>query len=73
MIPEEWKVLQEEVGDEAIEYKVEGVRRSTVPTMPGGIHLWVLDDDFPETTLWREGHGLVCEITGAYLCKILVA
>jgi hypothetical protein len=63
VIAEEWKVLQEEAGDEAIEYKVEDVRRSNFTTMPEDLHLWVLDNDFPETTLWREGDSLVCEIT----------
>jgi hypothetical protein len=63
VISEEWKILQEEAGDEAIEYKVVDIRRSNFTTMPEGIHLWLLDNDFPETTLWREGDSLVCEIT----------
>jgi hypothetical protein len=63
VIAEEWKILQEAAGDEAIEYTVVDIRQSNFTAMPEGIHLWVLDNDFPETTLWREGDRLVCEIT----------
>lgn len=30
--------------------------------MPEAVRIWIMDNYFPETTLWREGETLVCEI-----------
>jgi hypothetical protein len=30
--------------------------------MPEAVRIWIMDNYFPETTLWREGEILVCEI-----------
>lgn len=30
--------------------------------MPEAVRIWIMDNYFPETTLWREGETLICEI-----------
>jgi hypothetical protein len=58
----EWEVLKEEVGHEAAEFSVTDLRRSDLASLPEGLRLWVLDNNYPETTIWREGGDLICEI-----------
>lgn len=57
-----WEVLKEEVGDEAAEFSVAELRRSDLASLPEGLSLWIFDNDYPETTIWREGDDLICEI-----------
>ena len=59
----EWEALKEAAEDEAVEFDVETFLHSDITVMPEGIHLWILDNDFPETFVWRENDSLICEIT----------
>lgn len=36
--------------------------RIDLPNLPEDIRIWIMDNDFPETTVWREGDVTVCEI-----------
>lgn len=62
MNADEWEVLKEEVGDEVAELSVADLRRSDIASLPEGLRLWILDNNYPETTIWREGGNLICEI-----------
>ncbi len=62
MNADEWEVLKEEVGEEAAEFSAADLRRSDLASLPEGLSLWVLDNNYPETTIWREGGDLICEI-----------
>ena len=41
---------------------VEEFKRLHLHEIPDGIRIWVMDDYFPETRVWREGEFLICEI-----------
>jgi len=41
---------------------VEAFKRLNLHEIPEDIRIWVMDDYFPETTVWREGKFLICEI-----------
>jgi hypothetical protein len=41
---------------------IEELKRLNLKDLPEDVHIPVLDDHFPETTIWREGEQLVCEI-----------
>ncbi|MDP9144528.1 MAG: hypothetical protein M3N43_07505, partial [Actinomycetota bacterium] len=38
------------------------LKRLKLRDMPEDIRIWVTDNYFPETTVWREGEVLICEI-----------
>ena len=40
----------------------EELKRLNLANMPEDIHLSIMDDYFPDTTIWRVGNNLVCEI-----------
>lgn len=42
--------------------RVEELKRLDLEHMPEDVHISVMDDYFPETTIWREDEILVCEI-----------
>src|ERR1035437_2298515 len=48
--------------DEGDPIRVENLKRLDLERMPDDIQISVMNDYFPETTLWREGKFLVCEI-----------
>src|ERR1035437_5407260 len=48
--------------DEGDPIRVENLKRLDLERMPDDIQISVMNDYFPETTLWREGDDLVCEI-----------
>ena len=48
--------------DEGDPIRVENLKRLDLERMPDDIQISVMNDYFPETTLWREGEFLVCEI-----------
>ncbi|MCX5815239.1 MAG: hypothetical protein NTX75_03215 [Proteobacteria bacterium] len=56
---DEWEKFRGE-NDDTI--GVKELERLNLEAMPEDIHIWVLDDYFPETTVSREGEFLVCEI-----------
>jgi len=41
---------------------IEEFKRLNLHEIPEDIRIWVMDDYFPETTVWREGKFLICEI-----------
>ena len=41
---------------------VEELKRLNLQAMPEGIHIWIMDNYFPETTVSRDGEFLICEI-----------
>jgi hypothetical protein len=55
---DEW----EEFRGEAEPVRTEDLKRLNLAEMPEGIHVWVMDDYFPDAIVWRDGESLVCEI-----------
>lgn len=41
---------------------LEELKRLNLTSMPEDIHISIMDDYFPDTTIWRTGNHLVCEI-----------
>ena len=58
-VPDDWEEFREDDGEPI---RLEELKRLDLPNMPDDIHISVMDDYFPETTVWREGEVLVCEI-----------
>jgi hypothetical protein len=58
-VADEWEQFREDEGDPI---RVEDLKRLDLERMPEDIHISVMDDYFPETTISREGQLLVCEI-----------
>lgn len=56
---DEWEEFREERGDLI---GLEELRRLDLAHMPEDIHVQVLDNYLPETTLWHEGESIVCGI-----------
>jgi hypothetical protein len=56
---DEWEEFRQEDNDPI---RVDDLRRLNLTQMPDDVLVRVLDDYFPETTIWREGEWLVCEI-----------
>ena len=54
-----WEQFREDEGEPI---RVEDLKRLDLKRMPEDIHISVMDDYFPETTISREGQLLVCEI-----------
>ena len=54
-----WDEFRGEDGDPI---GIEELKRLDLQNMPEDIRLWVMDNYFPETTVWREGEILTCEI-----------
>lgn len=57
---DEWEEFRDD--DDGDFIGLEDLKRLDMQAMPEDVHIQVLDDYFPETTLWREGDALVCEI-----------
>jgi hypothetical protein len=57
--PDEWEEFREDDGDPM---RVDDLKRLDIENRPEGIRISVFDDYFPETTIWREGQLLLCEI-----------
>jgi len=55
----EWDEFAEDDGEPI---RIEELKRLDLQNMPEEIRVSVMDDYFPETTIWREGEHLVCEI-----------
>jgi hypothetical protein len=49
-------------GDDGDPIRVQELKRLALADMPKDVSVSVFDDYFPETTIWREGDALVCEI-----------
>lgn len=56
---DEWEDFR---GDDSEPIRIEELKRLDLENMPEDAHISVLDDYFPETTIWREDELLVCEI-----------
>ncbi len=56
---DEWDDFREEDGDPI---GVEELKRLDLRNLPADVRIAVMDDYFPETTLWSEGDLLICEI-----------
>src|SRR5579863_10244685 len=52
----------QEFREDAEPIGIEELKRLNLKDLPEDVHIPVLDDHFPETTIWREGEQLVCEI-----------
>jgi hypothetical protein len=52
----------QEFREDAEPIGIEELKRLNLKDLPEDIHIPVLDDHFPETTIWREGERLICEI-----------
>ena len=57
--PDEWEDFRAEDGEPI---GTEELTHLDLVNMPEGIHVWVMDNYFPETVIWREGDVLICEI-----------
>lgn len=49
-------------GDDIDPICIEELRHLDLSKMPEDVHVWIIDDYFPETTIWRQAKFLVCEI-----------
>src|SRR5712692_2093364 len=58
-VTDEWQEFRDDDGEPI---GVEELKRLDLERMPEDIHIPVMDNYFPETTIWREGQLLVCEI-----------
>ena len=56
---DEWDDFGEEECDPI---SVEELKRLNLRAMPEGIHIWIMDNYFPETIVSRDGEFLICEI-----------
>jgi hypothetical protein len=56
---DEWEEFRDHDGDPI---RVEELKRLELENVPEDVQISVMDDYFPETTIWREGEILVCEI-----------
>jgi hypothetical protein len=56
---DEWAEFR---SDDSDPIGIEELRRLDLSRLPKGVHIHVLDDYFPETTISREGASCVCEI-----------
>jgi hypothetical protein len=61
-INDETETWQEFRDDDANPVRVVGLARIDFQKMPEDIVIRVLDDYFPDTSIWREGESLICEI-----------
>ena len=56
---DDWEEFQ---NDETDPIRVDDLQRLDLENMPEDVQISVMDDYFPDTTIWREGELLVCEI-----------
>lgn len=56
---DDWQEFRQDEGEPI---RVDELNRLNLEDMPEDIHISVMDDYFPETTIWRAGDRLVCEI-----------
>jgi hypothetical protein len=56
---DEWEDFR---GDDCEPIGIEELKRLDLENMPEDAHISVIDDYFPETSIWREDELLVCEI-----------
>ena len=58
-VTHDWEEFQEDEGEPI---RVEELKRLNLEDMTEDIHISVMDDYFPDTTIWRAGDRLICEI-----------
>jgi len=56
---DEWQEFRDDDGEPI---GVEELKRLNLQNLPEDLHISIMDNYFPETTIWREGQLLVCEI-----------
>jgi hypothetical protein len=56
---DEWEEFRGEDGEPI---GIEELKRLNLLDMPEDIRIWIMDNYFPETTVWREDEVLICEI-----------
>jgi hypothetical protein len=56
---DEW---QEFRGDDCEPIGIEELKQLNLSEMPDGICIWVIDNYFPEASVWREDGTIICEI-----------
>lgn len=56
---DEWDDFRGEDGEPI---GTEELKQLNLASIPEDIHIWVMDNYFPETVIWREGDSLLCEI-----------
>ncbi|HVO33410.1 MAG TPA: hypothetical protein VMU17_05790, partial [Elusimicrobiota bacterium] len=56
---DEWEEFREGDGDFI---GLAQLKQLDLSSMPEDVRIPVLDDYFPETTLWRDGESIICEI-----------
>jgi hypothetical protein len=56
---DEWEDFPDGEGEPI---QIEDLKRLDLENIPEDAHIWVFDDYFPETSIWREGEFLVYEI-----------
>ena len=56
---DEWADFRDEDGEPI---KVEELNRLNLSYLPDDVSIAVLDDYFPETTIWRDGESYICQI-----------
>ena len=54
-----WDEFREE---DAEPVGIEIVKKMNLANLPEDVRVWILDDYYPEATVWREDDVLVCEI-----------
>jgi hypothetical protein len=57
-LADEWDEFRWEDGDPI---GIDELKRLNLPDMPEDVRVWVRDNYFPETTMWRKGEVLICE------------
>lgn len=70
--PDEWEEFRSDNGDPI---RLEELNRLNLENMPEDVRILVIDDYFPESTIWRKRNDLVCEIqehlyTRAYFARV---
>jgi len=58
----EWDLWDDYRGYDVHPVRVAQLQQLDLESMPEDARVWVMDDYFPEVTIWREGETLVCEI-----------
>jgi hypothetical protein len=56
----DWRALKHEMGEDPV--GLDDLRQCDFRTLPRRVSFFVLDDNFPETVIKREGDNLICEI-----------
>jgi len=56
---DEWEDFR---GEDSEPISVAELKRLKLSELPENVHLWLMDNNFPETTIVRDGNSILCEI-----------